>query len=226
MGVIPIPHALAGAGEKLQQHYAEQYAQWLWFFKKAAGHVSQGRKRRGEKVQWMARREIDRTIAAFRSDDDPLKRLACAKGCAHCCYFNVDVTELEADRLAMLVREMPEVRRQDVVRRLEEASRQPDDPGQYRYPCPFLEDNQCSIYDERPLQCRSHVSPSVQFCIVESEATSKITASTPGVDPHSLLGMLLWKVLLASISIAATTLIGSAGSLAPMVLERLRRETR
>jgi hypothetical protein len=75
----------------------------------------------------------------------PMRPLACRKCCAYCCHYDVDVNVLEAARLAELVQQMHESRREETIRRLEaaaEAYRQADSqPDRYRHPCPFLVDN-------------------------------------------------------------------------------------
>lgn len=107
------------------------------------------------------------------------KRISCKKGCGACCRQLVPVAELEARRLAELVQELPEPRRAVVRARFAEARRRlevagllgklgdaqrewsTEESGAFRLeyfrqgiPCPFLEDESCSIYRDRPLVCR------------------------------------------------------------------------
>jgi hypothetical protein len=93
----------------------------------------------------------------------------------------VPISEIEAHHLAALVDAMPEPRRTEIrerfaegLRRLAEAGlldrlrapdRSPDDTVrkvglEYFHrgiPCPFLEDESCSIYPDRPLACREYL---------------------------------------------------------------------
>ena len=109
------------------------------------------------------------------------KKVSCTKGCGACCRQMVPIAEVEARRLAELVRELPEPRRTEVRarfaaahRRLEAAGlleklRHPDQwaegegfPLVVKYfqegiPCPFLEQESCSIYQDRPLVCREYL---------------------------------------------------------------------
>jgi Fe-S-cluster containining protein len=113
--------------------------------------------------------------------------ISCSKGCGACCRQMVPITPPEARHLASLVAAMPEEQRSRVLKRFEEARAQmeaagltpqghPDeDPATYRnyglayfrqgVPCPFLEDESCSIHPDRPLVCREYVVTSPpEFC--------------------------------------------------------------
>jgi Fe-S-cluster containining protein len=109
------------------------------------------------------------------------RTVSCAKGCAACCRQIVPITEMEARRLARLVEELPEPRRAEVRARFETARdglaeagllsklREPDrfERGEssgfglayFRLgiPCPFLEEESCSIYEDRPISCREYL---------------------------------------------------------------------
>jgi Fe-S-cluster containining protein len=107
---------------------------------------------------------------------------SCQKGCAACCRMLVPLAPPEAFTLKEFVRSMPSEQQERIATRLAEAksillthglwnqlvelgesSQMPDDDTlepvnqayyALRIPCPFLEDNLCSIYDERPAACR------------------------------------------------------------------------
>ena len=110
------------------------------------------------------------------------KTISCRKGCAACCRMLVPVSAPEAFALREYVEQLPTDRRTLLVNRLSdtkervkreglwdrladvaEASRPvPDkelDPINQSYyalriPCPYLEDETCSIYEARPAACR------------------------------------------------------------------------
>jgi hypothetical protein len=84
---------------------------------------------------------------------------ACRSGCAHCCWLRVEVTAVEAERLARFVTE-------PVARRVEANAAAADGltPAEHRMPCAFLEDGRCVAYEARPLRCRAHVSASEAVC--------------------------------------------------------------
>ncbi len=109
------------------------------------------------------------------------RRVSCRPGCGACCRQLVPITRIEARRLAELLEALPEPRRSvvherfaDAVRRLDEAGlletlRRPETvaaderlPLGLAYfrlgiPCPFLEQESCSIHADRPLACREYL---------------------------------------------------------------------
>lgn len=76
--------------------------------------------------------------------------VACKEGCASCCKMNVTTSSLEAARISAATG----VKHADV-----KESRRHEVHTFAGKPCPFLNDKEaCSIYDHRPLVCRSHAS--------------------------------------------------------------------
>lgn len=111
------------------------------------------------------------------------RAISCGRGCAACCRQPVALVDVEARALAALVERLPEPRRSTVRARFADALRRLDDAG-LKTPladagargahgpavrtlsleafalgiaCPFLEDEACSIYADRPLACRQHL---------------------------------------------------------------------
>lgn len=110
------------------------------------------------------------------------KTLSCRKGCAACCRMMVPVAAPEAFALREYVRALPVEKQQRIATRLAQAKslllshglwhrllemgesiQPPDDEAlepinrdyyALRTPCPFLEEEVCSIYEERPAACR------------------------------------------------------------------------
>ena len=110
--------------------------------------------------------------------------VSCAKGCGACCRQPVGITLAEARALATLVGRMPEPRQSQIRRRFadgvagllesgvltaDHTAPVPEFPlaetAQQRLgaawfalqiACPFLENEACSIYQDRPLICREH----------------------------------------------------------------------
>ena len=121
------------------------------------------------------------TELAARASTRQGKSISCRAGCTACCHYLVGVSESEADYLAELVAQVPEERRtrirerfQLVIEELEqcglldqmgnlaELSDEALDELSHKYlarwiPCPFLQDDRCSIYEHRPLTCREHL---------------------------------------------------------------------
>jgi Fe-S-cluster containining protein len=130
------------------------------------------------------------------------RRVSCRAGCGICCRQRVPIAPLEAHRLRRLVEQMPEPRRSRVIARfreaearvkaagdavsldspqpltLEEMTRRAANYFRLMIACPFLEEESCSIYEERPLKCREHM--------VTSPAASCADPDQPGVEPLPL----------------------------------------
>jgi Fe-S-cluster containining protein len=123
---------------------------------------------------------IDRAVARVEATGE---KVSCAKGCSACCRAQpVPVTPPETHALSRLVDSLPEPRRSEVrvafadrVARLRSAGlydtfmhRDPDltaDDARRiadRYfrlglVCPFLVDDACGIYEDRPFVCRQYL---------------------------------------------------------------------
>lgn len=214
------PGWLANAPPGVVEEYKYQLVNWVRFLKKTAAQVSLGKAKRNIRLIRIARREIARTVEAF-NNRDALPKTACRQGCAFCCHYKVDVSAPEADRITSLVERWPEERRAGLINRLragKAAENSDSDPVTYRHPCPFLEGAECTIYDERPLSCRSYVSPTVRICEL---AVSKAWIGPPEISVKDLQDYTAWLVLLNPITDAAFSFLGAAEPLATAVLERL-----
>ncbi len=143
-------------------------------------------------------------------------KISCQKGCAACCRQAIPLAEIETYQIAAIVEEMPEPRRSEIKQRFEKAWHHFAEIGwlekldnsinlspaerlkvildyfHEQIPCPFLEDESCSIYAARPLACREYLvtSPAencsrlsaenikmVELPIKPSETVRKITNS-------------------------------------------------
>lgn len=110
------------------------------------------------------------------------KARSCQKGCAACCRMMVPIAPPEAFTLMECIQSLPSAQQQRIAQRfaaskstllahglwprlveIGESSRPPDDEAlepinqkyyALRMPCPFLEDDACSIYEQRPSACR------------------------------------------------------------------------
>lgn len=130
---------------------------------------------------------IMRTVAeavihlSVRSVERQGKSISCKEGCGACCRQFVPVAECEARLLIELVENLPEPKRSEVRKRFEDAVTRITDAG-LRDPlmspesqprermkgigveyfrlgiaCPFLENESCSIYAQRPIICREYM---------------------------------------------------------------------
>ena len=94
-------------------------------------------------------------------------RIACARGCAHCCTTWV---EASAPEVLYAVASMSPAERADYTKSVDDACSR---TGGLSYearergsttPCPILRDNVCSLYAGRPLTCRTAVSTDAALC--------------------------------------------------------------
>jgi len=108
-------------------------------------------------------------------------KVSCRNNCGACCRQLVPITEIEARRIRDFVNEMPEPRRSEIRARFAAALQKLEDAGllprllgeekvtaesripfileyfRQGIPCPFLENESCSIYLERPIACREYL---------------------------------------------------------------------
>lgn len=107
--------------------------------------------------------------------------ISCKKGCGACCRQLVPISYPEARYLADLVENLPEPRRSQVRQRFDEAVLRLEESGMMDeainfhrmnaagresmaksyfglgIACPFLENESCSIHQDRPLVCREYL---------------------------------------------------------------------
>jgi len=92
--------------------------------------------------------------------------LACQRGCSHCCHGWVSAT---APEILYSVKTLPGERLAHVTQKVAQADRLTggkSDAERTRIvlPCPLLEDHTCSVYEARPVICRSTVSTDALVC--------------------------------------------------------------
>lgn len=109
------------------------------------------------------------------------KKVSCKKGCGACCRQLVPISLMEAREIARVVEQMDETRRAVVLQRFAAARQrlaetdmlvplsQPDQFSnehmralgreyfELGIACPFLEEESCSIYHDRPITCREYL---------------------------------------------------------------------
>jgi Fe-S-cluster containining protein len=122
------------------------------------------------------------------------RAISCKKGCGACCRQLVPIALSEARRLRELVDELPEPRRSEVRQRFASARTRLEQAGllerlvdprritetseslameyfKQGITCPFLEEESCSIHQERPLACREYlVTSPAEHCAKPSAA--------------------------------------------------------
>jgi len=137
--------------------------------------------------------------------------LSCREGCDACCHQAVPITPVEARMLAEWLEELPEERQTRLRERFRNAAAKLEESGiaqavreaspeagrgavhalGLKYfalgiPCPFLEQERCTIREMRPLRCREHlvVSPA-------GHCAHPQTREIVGIKPPVLLSQIL-----------------------------------
>jgi Fe-S-cluster containining protein len=103
---------------------------------------------------------------------------ACKKGCSHCCYVSVPITDFEARYLGEKINTAPVSIKHSIRRDLNEFSG--------KTPCLFLKNNACSIYEFRPMTCRIHVNFDIDNYWCLHENWNKPEAAIPKPTIHAL----------------------------------------
>lgn len=101
------------------------------------------------------RNEVDRL--AERLTERYTNHLVCRPGCSACCRHHLSVFKVEADILREAIGRLPEDMRQRIRRQSEDVDRLEvlGEPVS----CPLLVDDRCSVYESRPLICRTQGLP-------------------------------------------------------------------
>jgi len=135
--------------------------------------------------------------------------ISCRKGCGACCRQLVPVSRTEGERLLQVVEALPAERRDVLKGRfaaaeaaieatgLKERKGRSDRELSTAYfamgvPCPFLEEESCSIHPERPLVCREYlVTSPAELCAgpkqegVTPVAVPKVSLAARGLQDES-----------------------------------------
>jgi hypothetical protein len=101
-----------------------------------------------------------------RKISPPPHPIACRAGCGHCCHISVAAAPAEIFRLAEYIRKtFSKAARNDLVVRLRAAAAMTrNERFAGRLPCPLLEDDSCSAYPARPLNCMGLESMDADAC--------------------------------------------------------------
>jgi Fe-S-cluster containining protein len=106
--------------------------------------------------------QADATVAEFAAAD---AKIQCRSGCTFCCHQNVDVTIPEAILVALRLGDEADPRRAATLEAAEMFTGLDDEARiATGRPCPMLVSERCSVYEVRPLACRSFTSPDAANC--------------------------------------------------------------
>ena len=154
-------------------------------------------------------------------------KVSCKKGCGVCCQQLVPISEVEARQLRDLVNDLPEPRRSKIRKRFEAKrlllqesglleklltpeSLRPEERTLFaldyfdeEISCPFLEEELCSIYSDRPIPCREYLvvspaencarpSPEAVKCLkIPAEVSREVRCFNPEKSPGRWVALIL-----------------------------------
>ena len=126
-------------------------------------------------------------------------KISCQKGCAACCRKLIPISKIEAVRIAELIESLPETKSSEVFARFIAARKKLQDLGlldallnsenltgeevislgteyfKHWITCPFLEEESCLIYENRPVACREYlVASPPENCFPDSPTTEDV----------------------------------------------------
>ena len=122
-------------------------------------------------VGWLARE-----IKPFTRHAD------CKNKCSYCCYQMVQVSPVEAFRIAMVMKDTSLPKVQEAAERLSVFNKQSVIEQRFRQgiPCVFLSNQSCGIYAVRPTTCATFLSLDVRKCKAGWEG--RFMPEIPGAD--------------------------------------------
>jgi Fe-S-cluster containining protein len=131
------------------------------------------------------------------------REISCRKGCGACCRQLVPISRTEARAMRALIASQPAERQQVLRQRFAQAGERLRaaglaetllDPAKRtgrsdrelslayfaeRIPCPFLEEESCSIHPDRPLVCREYLVTSPAVACSDGAQTGVVTVPVP-----------------------------------------------
>lgn len=111
---------------------------------------------------------LEREAALFTATQ--ANAIACSKGCSACCHTRVEIKALDAIAMArslaltLTAKECANLQMRCEQQAKYTARMTRNEKFRKQVACPFLKDDLCSIYDIRPLTCRSYFSTNREIC--------------------------------------------------------------
>jgi uncharacterized protein len=99
--------------------------------------------------------QVDLLSAKFQARYS--KHLVCRAGCSGCCHHHLSVFAVEAEETRAAIESLPAPIRASVEEQAREVIKR-EALGE-KVACPLLVDDRCSIYESRPLICRTQGLP-------------------------------------------------------------------
>lgn len=149
------------------------------------------------------RQTVDGWAQGIAEADEAKKQISCKRGCHHCCFNLVKATLAEGAAVAAHLVETDQFEKYrpqlEKTARLATSVVDSGDEGSFRYlasktPCAFLKDGECSVYDLRPMSCRTYyVATSPDNC-----SPDRPGAEVGVVDARVVAGVFLTHIVKAT----------------------------
>lgn len=109
-------------------------------------------------------KQID--VLSTQVQSRPNVKFDCQAGCTYCCNFRIDVFAQEVFIIARRLKQLPSESLNPLIDKLREHASRANNlhAKNYLMVCPMLENNRCSVYEDRPSLCRKYHSLDVEEC--------------------------------------------------------------
>ena len=133
---------------------------------------------------------IGRKLEKYFKDQEPY--IFCKKGCARCCeYGDYPFSKLELDYIMEGYSKLPQETKQTILKNINDlkAEKLAFTGEQFAYRCPFLINNECSVYEHRGIICRTfglissreNENSKIPFCAFEGLNYSNVLDAKNGI---------------------------------------------
>lgn len=120
--------------------------------------------------------------------------VACHSGCDTCCKtIKIEILPPEAFYIVdKIIKVLSKEKLNELIEKLKfnndkAINKNIHDYGEENIQCPFLENNQCSIYDYRPYKCRAYLAVDSDFCKRDGCWTPQVPTLDLDVDIRKLI---------------------------------------
>lgn len=133
---------------------------------------------------------IDKKLEKYFNDQAPY--IFCKKGCARCCqYGDYPFSEIEIKYLMEGFSTLSQDKKQAILKNIEKIKEEKQNftGEQFTYQCPFLLNNECSVYQHRGIICRTFglisaredENSKIPFCAYEGLNYSNVLDAENGI---------------------------------------------
>lgn len=100
--------------------------------------------------------DLYQKVSDFKLGPEALEKSHCQNGCSRCCYVDLSVFKIEADHIESWFQELPSEEKSLIKKKWSEPLRSMNNFHDAEVSsCVFLHEETCTIYEARPLICRT-----------------------------------------------------------------------